>query len=85
MKNRTFPLETRIRILEKQYGDLYAAFMATRRIDGVDELAYRRAINALAQGDSTVLDAYLKRGGKIPIREQAQEGRKDVRDVAQPA
>lgn len=39
------------------------------RIDGVDMTAYKKAIQALAAGDRVPLEKYMKRGGKIPVRD----------------
>jgi hypothetical protein len=68
MKNMA-AMETRLRSMEKMIAEIYMAVVATKRIDGVDELAYRRAIDQLAMGDVSALDAYMKRGGKIPVRD----------------
>lgn len=62
-------IDTRLRVMEKMLTEIYAALVAEKRIDGVDELAYRRAIDKLAMGDVSALDAYVKRGGKIPVRD----------------
>lgn len=64
-------MDTRLRVMEKMLTEIYAAVVATQRIDGVDELAYRRAIDKLAMGDVSALDAYMKRGGKIPVRDNS--------------
>jgi hypothetical protein len=62
-------MDTRLRAMEKMITEIHTALIAQQRIDGVDELAYRRAIDKLAMGDVSALDAYIKRGGKIPGRE----------------
>lgn len=36
-------------------------------INGVDEMAYRRALQAAHRGDKSKLLDYLARGGKVPM------------------
>lgn len=71
-------MDTRLRAMEKMLTEIYAALVAAKRIDGVDELAYRRAIDKLAMGDVSALDAYIKRGGKVPIRDNGNGTAKEA-------
>lgn len=73
MRNQA-AIETRLRTIEKIVTEIHTALIAQQRIDGVDELSYRRAMDKLAMGDMSALAAYIKRGGKIPGQGREKEG-----------
>lgn len=64
MKRAT--METRLAAIEAMIREIYAALTPVRRIDGVNEPAYRKAIDALREGDTGPLSEYKIRGGVIP-------------------
>lgn len=66
-------IESRLRTIEKMIGEIYVEVCMSKRIEGVDELAYRRAIEAAVTGDLRALDHYVKCGGKIPVRAEGDK------------
>lgn len=65
MKHKT--TEQRLDAIEHMIREIYVALTPVRRIDGVDEREYRRAIEALMKGDTRPLADYKARGGVVPM------------------
>jgi hypothetical protein len=59
-------VEQRLEKMETMLTQIFALITGEDRIDGVDEAAYKRAIDALSKGNNKLLEIYMKRGGKIP-------------------
>ena len=62
-------LITRIDAIQRQVEEIHAVIASNHKsgVPGIDE--YRRALEAMAEGDMAPLKSYLKRGGMIPKAE----------------
>lgn len=59
-------IENRLAAIELMVREIHTVLTPARRIRGVDEGQYRKAIDALLAGDTIPLSEYMIRGGEIP-------------------